>query len=134
MIIAFCPPFAVAPPAEPARSAVDATSPATDGVRSVAPVHRHRPVARAHVLGGSAGPGRMRVAGNARSALIGVDRSGRPSGDRVPRMASMDLRFITPTAVEDHPVEEAAALLERDDGYLWLDVPRWGDDAARVLT
>ena len=46
----------------------------------------------------------------------------------------MDVRFITPTAVEDHGVEDVSTLLQRDDGYVWLDVPRWGDDEARVLT
>lgn len=46
----------------------------------------------------------------------------------------MDLRFITPSAVEDHPLDGLAALRERTDGYLWLDVPAWSDDAAAVLS
>jgi magnesium transporter len=45
----------------------------------------------------------------------------------------MDLRFITPSSIEDHPIEDLAGLREREDGYLWLDVPEWGNDAAAVL-
>jgi magnesium transporter len=45
----------------------------------------------------------------------------------------MDLRFITPSSIEDHPMEDLAELRERQDGYLWLDIPEWDDDAAAVL-
>lgn len=45
----------------------------------------------------------------------------------------MDLRFVTKTSMEDHPIEDLAALRERSDGYLWLDIPQWSDDAAALL-
>lgn len=46
----------------------------------------------------------------------------------------MDLCFITPLELEEVPVEEISRLAERDDGYLWLDVPEWTDQAARLLS
>lgn len=45
----------------------------------------------------------------------------------------MDLRFITPSSIEEHPMEELATLRRRTDGYLWLDIPEWSADAATVL-
>ena len=45
----------------------------------------------------------------------------------------MDLRFVTPTAIEDHPVADLPALRTRTDGYLWLDIPEWSDDVDRLL-
>jgi hypothetical protein len=33
---------------------------------------------------------------------------------------SMDLRFVTPTKLEEHEVDELSALFERTDGYVWL--------------
>lgn len=46
----------------------------------------------------------------------------------------MDLRFITPSEIEDHPIEDLSQLRQREDGYLWLDVPEWSDDAAKILS
>jgi Mg2+ and Co2+ transporter CorA len=46
----------------------------------------------------------------------------------------MDLCFITPMALQEHPLEEISQLLERDDGYVWLDVPDWTQAASRLLT
>jgi magnesium transporter len=46
----------------------------------------------------------------------------------------MDLCFITPLELEECPIEEISRLIERDDGYLWLDVPEWNDQAARLLS
>jgi magnesium transporter len=46
----------------------------------------------------------------------------------------MELRFVTPSAIEDHPVEDLAALRARTDGYLWLDIPEWSSDAAALLS
>jgi magnesium transporter len=45
----------------------------------------------------------------------------------------MDLRFITATEVESHPIGDVDTLLARSDGFVWLDVPTWGDDAERLL-
>jgi magnesium transporter len=45
----------------------------------------------------------------------------------------LDVRFLTPTAVEQHPVDELAALLGRDDGLVWVDIPTWDAEAERVL-
>jgi len=45
----------------------------------------------------------------------------------------MKLRFVTAQAVEDHPVGALADLLARADGYLWLDIEQWTEDAARLL-
>ena len=45
----------------------------------------------------------------------------------------MDLRFVTAAKIEEHEVDELPALLERDDGYVWLDVPTWTGKAGQVL-
>ena len=45
----------------------------------------------------------------------------------------MDVRFVTPSAVEDHGVEQLGDLLERDDGFVWVDVPSWDDQVDGFL-
>jgi Mg2+ and Co2+ transporter CorA len=45
----------------------------------------------------------------------------------------MDLRFITETDVESHPIEDVETLLDRDDGFLWLDIPTWSEEATKLL-
>jgi magnesium transporter len=45
----------------------------------------------------------------------------------------MNLRLITLSDIEDHPLHELHALRERDDGFLWLDIPEWGDEARELL-
>lgn len=46
----------------------------------------------------------------------------------------MDVCFIGAHGVSSHPAGELAALLGRDDGFVWLDVPVLDDEAARVLS
>ena len=46
----------------------------------------------------------------------------------------MDVRFVSDEGVEQHPVERLAALLARDDGLVWVDVPVCDEEAARVLS
>jgi len=46
----------------------------------------------------------------------------------------MDVRVVTGAGVEEHPVEELAALLDRDEGIVWVDIPTWDEDAVRVLS
>jgi magnesium transporter len=45
----------------------------------------------------------------------------------------VDLYFVTSSAIEEHPADEAAALLKREDGYVWLDIPVWEPDTEAVL-
>lgn len=45
----------------------------------------------------------------------------------------MMLRFITPTDLEEHPLAELAALKERTDGFLWLDIDEWTPDLEELL-
>ena len=45
----------------------------------------------------------------------------------------MNLRFITPSDIEDHPFQELHALRQRDDGFVWLDIPTWSEEAAGLL-
>jgi magnesium transporter len=45
-----------------------------------------------------------------------------------------DVRFISGGAVEEHPVEQLQALLERDDGVVWVDIPVCDEEAQRVLS
>jgi Mg2+ and Co2+ transporter CorA len=45
----------------------------------------------------------------------------------------MKLRWIGTNGVSDHDLAELAALQARTDGFLWLDIPEWGDDAEAML-
>lgn len=46
----------------------------------------------------------------------------------------MEVRLLTPAGVEQHPVEDLKALLARDDGLIWVDIPSCDGDAAQVLS
>jgi magnesium/cobalt transport protein CorA len=46
----------------------------------------------------------------------------------------MDIRLINDKGVEEHPVEELAALLARQDGLIWVDIPGCDEKAADVLS
>jgi hypothetical protein len=35
----------------------------------------------------------------------------------------MDVRLVSDEGVEQHPVEEFQALLQREDGLVWVDIP-----------
>jgi magnesium/cobalt transport protein CorA len=45
----------------------------------------------------------------------------------------MEVRYVTPGGVEPHEGADLAQLLERTDGFVWVDVPRCDDGAARLL-
>lgn len=53
-----------------------------------------------------------------------VTDNGLPAGGRI----------LTGSAVTEHGVDELTALLGRDDGIVWVDIPSWDDEAKRVLT
>ena len=46
----------------------------------------------------------------------------------------MDVRLITASGVELHPLEDLAGLLGADAGFVWLDIGEWDETAERVLT
>src|SRR5215211_9469525 len=46
----------------------------------------------------------------------------------------MDVRFVSGEGIQQHPVEELAALLARDAGLVWVDIPICDEEAARVLS
>jgi magnesium transporter len=48
-------------------------------------------------------------------------------------MTSVHLRRVDASGVTDCDPADLEQLLERQDGFVWLDVPQWGDDAERVL-
>jgi magnesium transporter len=45
----------------------------------------------------------------------------------------MDVWFVDPSGAHPHHGDEVPALLERGDGFVWVDIPQWGDDAHRLL-
>ena len=45
----------------------------------------------------------------------------------------MKLRWIDSEGVSAHDVAELPTLQARTDGFLWLDIPEWGDDAEAML-
>jgi len=45
----------------------------------------------------------------------------------------VDVQFVTPAAVERHPLGGLTSLLGRDDGFVWVDLPRCGEEEARLL-
>ncbi len=46
----------------------------------------------------------------------------------------MKLRWIDSEGVSGRDLAELPALRARTDGFLWLDIPEWGDDAEALLT
>jgi Mg2+ and Co2+ transporter CorA len=46
----------------------------------------------------------------------------------------MDVHFVSDEGIQQHPVGELAALLAHDDGLVWVDIPVWDEEAARVLS
>jgi Mg2+ and Co2+ transporter CorA len=45
----------------------------------------------------------------------------------------MDVRFITPTGVEEAVAPDLPTLLDRGDGFVWVDVPTWDAEAEATL-
>ncbi len=45
----------------------------------------------------------------------------------------MDVRLVSDEGVEQRPVEELQALLQREDGLVWVDIPACDEEAVRVL-
>ena len=46
----------------------------------------------------------------------------------------MELRWIEPKGVSNHDLADLSDLRQRSDGFLWLDIPEWDDDAETLLT
>ena len=45
----------------------------------------------------------------------------------------MELRWIDSEGASNHDLGELEALLHRTDGFLWLDIPEWSDEAEALL-
>lgn len=45
----------------------------------------------------------------------------------------MDVRFVGTDGVDDHDVADLDTLLDRSDGFVWIDVPVMDDEAEKVL-
>lgn len=45
----------------------------------------------------------------------------------------MELRFIDAAGAQSHDLSELAELRARRDGFLWLDIPTWSEQAGAVL-
>jgi magnesium transporter len=46
---------------------------------------------------------------------------------------AMELRWIEPTGVSNHDLAELPDLRQSSDGFLWLDIPEWDDQAESLL-
>ena len=46
----------------------------------------------------------------------------------------MDVRLVTAEGVQEHPVEELAEMLDREDGLVWVDIPTCDEEAVGVLS
>ena len=46
----------------------------------------------------------------------------------------MELWFVRPGGIDPHPVSALEGLLERSDGFVWLDVAEWDDVAEDLLS
>jgi len=46
----------------------------------------------------------------------------------------MELRWIELKGVRNHDLADLSDLRQRSDGFLWLDIPEWDDDAETLLT
>jgi magnesium transporter len=47
---------------------------------------------------------------------------------------AMKLRWIDSNGVSNRGLGELSALRKRTDGFLWLDIPEWSDEAEAILT
>ena len=45
----------------------------------------------------------------------------------------MKLRWIDSNGVSNHDLAELPALLQRAEGFLWLDIPEWSEEAEALL-
>ncbi|GAA1974367.1 magnesium and cobalt transport protein CorA [Nocardioides panacihumi] len=45
----------------------------------------------------------------------------------------MDVRFVDASGTHQHPSDDLFLLLERDDGFVWVDVPQWDEEAPALL-
>jgi len=48
--------------------------------------------------------------------------------------SGMEVRLISAAGVEQRPVEELQALLDREEGLVWVDIPACDQEATRVLS
>jgi hypothetical protein len=46
----------------------------------------------------------------------------------------MKLLWIDSNGMSNHNLAELPALRKRTDGFLWLDIPEWSDEAQALLT
>jgi magnesium transporter len=46
----------------------------------------------------------------------------------------MDVRVVSDEGIQQHPVQDLGALLAREDGLVWVDIPVCDEEAARVLS
>ena len=46
----------------------------------------------------------------------------------------MKLRWIDSTGATERELAELPALRTRADGFLWLDIPEWSENAHAILT
>ena len=46
----------------------------------------------------------------------------------------MDVRFVDASGTHQHPGDDLSSLLLRDDGFVWVDVPQWDDEAPQLLS
>jgi magnesium transporter len=46
----------------------------------------------------------------------------------------MDVRLVTDGEVEERGVDELPKLLKGEDGFIWVDIPTWNDEAVHVLS
>jgi magnesium transporter len=46
----------------------------------------------------------------------------------------MEVRFVSPTGVEQCNAADLPVLLERTDGLVWVDIPEWNEQAEQTLT
>jgi magnesium transporter len=48
--------------------------------------------------------------------------------------AGIEVRLLSEEGIEQHPVEGVGALLARDDGLVWVDIPVCDETAVRILS
>jgi magnesium transporter len=48
-------------------------------------------------------------------------------------VTTVQVHFVTPGSVESAPPSEVAALLRRDDGFVWIDIPVMDDKAEQLV-
>jgi magnesium transporter len=66
--------------------------------------------------------------------LSDEDNQTLPQRSSLPEDRGMELRWLDGASVKECDLAELPTLRQRTDGFIWLDIPVWSDEAEQILT